>query len=316
MIEWASPWALILLIPVLLLPLQPRLTGVNRLLVPGPDVISSRMTPRLALAWLPRALQVIGLALLVIALARPRLSHRTTVVESEGLDIMLAVDTSGSMKAEDLSRSLRPVNRLEVAKGVLNAFIEGRSNDRIGLVVFGQEAFTHVPLTLDHDSLIDVLTQVQIGIAGENRTAIGSAIAVSAKRLKELEAPSKLVILLTDGQNNAGHWSPIEAANIAATIDIKVYTVGIGKARFFDQGGLDEETLKAIATATDAKYFRANSAQDLEQIYATIDELEPSPAEVDEIVQHEELFHYPLLPGGLLLALQMLLSATWLRRGP
>ena len=317
MFEWASPWAFIGLVPVLLLPLQARVTGVNRLAITTSGG-SRPWTLRILLARARPLLRILGLILAVTALARPRLSHRSTVVTSDGLDIILAVDTSGSMRA-DFGSGLATVTRLEVAKGVLAEFIESRPNDRIGVVVFGEEAFTHVPLTLDHDTLADVLDNVQIGIAGENRTAIGSAVAVSAKRLKELDAPSKIVILLTDGRNNSGRYTPEDAARMAGALQIKVYTVGIGGTRSWFRGGadgLDERTLRAIASQTDGEYFRADSASTLDQIYDTIDQLEPSPAEVEELIDHEELFRWPLFPSLGLLALHALLAATWLRRGP
>jgi len=316
MIEWASPWAFLLLIPVLLLPLQGRLTGRNRLAVAKVDALKTRYTLRLMLAWLPRALQMAGLVLLIIALARPRLTKRQQMVESEGLDIMLAVDTSGSMEQNDL----RAGNRLEVAKKVMARFIEGRPHDRIGVVPFGEEAFTHVPLTLDHDTLLQALNNIEIGMAGARGTAVGSAIAVSAKRLKDLEAPDRIIILLTDGRNNAGRVSPLEAAQAAAALDITVYTVGIGTKRrgFFASigDGLDEQSLTRIAEATGGRFFLGKSSDSLEQIYATIDELEPSPAEVRDLVRHEERFRGWLWPGIALLFSQLFLGMTWLRRGP
>ncbi|MFT4621542.1 MAG: Ca-activated chloride channel family protein, partial [Myxococcota bacterium] len=213
-------------------------------------------------------------------------------------------------------------DRLSVAKRVVSDFIEGRPNDRIGVVVFGEEAFTFVPLTTDHASLLEVLRGVEIGVAGAQGTAIGSAIAVGAKRLKDLDAPSKILILLTDGRNNAGRVQPMEAAQAAAALDIKVYTIGVGaqatgmKGLFFGNDGLDEKGLRAIAEATDGRFFRATSSRSLEQIYATIDELEPSPAEVRELVHHEEMFRLFAAPGLLLLMAQLLLGHTLLRRGP
>jgi len=316
MIEWASPWALVLLIPVLLLPLQGRLTGRNRLAVAKIGAVKTRYTLRLLLAWVPKTMRIVGLILLVIALARPRLTKRQEVVESEGLDIILAVDTSGSMEQSDL----RAGNRLTVAKRVMAQFIEGRPHDRIGVVPFGEEAFTHVPLTLDHETLLLALNNIEIGMAGARGTAVGSAIAVSAKRLKDLEAPDRIVILLTDGRNNAGRVSPLQAAQAAAALDITVYTVGIGSSRrgiFASLGdGLDEAGLTQIAEATGGRFFMGRSSDSLEQIYATIDELEPSPAKVRDLVRHEERFRGWLWPGLALLFSQMFLSATWLRRGP
>ncbi len=323
MIDWAFPWAFLLLPFVFALPFQPMVTGSLKLSIPGPNTVDAGWTARRALAWLPRALQVLGLTLIVLALAGPRRSNDRTVIRSDGLDIMLAVDTSGSMRAEDFSIQGRNVDRLTVAKGVIAEFVDKRPFDRIGVVVFGEEAFTHVPLTLDHDTLRRVLDAVQIGVAGENRTAIGQAIAVASKRLKELTAPSKVLILLTDGQSNAGRFSPIEAAELARDVGVKIYTIGVGStggtgffAAMRGGDGVDEKTLTAVAESTGGKYFRATNTASLRKIYETIDELEPSPAEVEQIVQHTELFRWLLAPGLLLVALQVLLSATWLRRSP
>jgi Ca-activated chloride channel family protein len=322
-IDWAFPWAFLLLPFVFALPFQPMVTGSLKLSIPGPNTVDAGWTARRALAWLPRALQVLGLTLIVLALAGPRRSNDRTVIRSDGLDIMLAVDTSGSMRAEDFSIQGRNVDRLTVAKGVIAEFVDKRPFDRIGVVVFGEEAFTHVPLTLDHDTLRRVLDAVQIGVAGENRTAIGQAIAVASKRLKELTAPSKVLILLTDGQSNAGRFSPIEAAELARDVGVKIYTIGVGStggtgffAAMRGGDGVDEKTLTAVAESTGGKYFRATNTASLRKIYETIDELEPSPAEVEQIVQHTELFRWLLAPGLLLVALQVLLSATWLRRSP
>ena len=301
MTEFANPLAFLLLLPVFLLPLQRYLTGRHVLALPSLEERHRRLSLRLLLAWVPSALQFAGLVLIVVALARPRVTRRDVMVESEGLDIILAVDTSGSMRAEDFSVGVRPVNRLQVAKGVMGQFIEGRPHDRIGVVVFGEEAFTHVPLTLDHTTLLDIMDQVRIGIAGAQGTAIGSAIAVSAKRLKDLEAPNRLVILLTDGQNNAGEIGPLEAAQAAAALDITLYTIGVGDAQQTMYGsltdGLDDQSLTRIAKITGGQYFRATDANSLQQIYETIDELEPSPAEVLQLVSHEERFRTFLIPG-------------------
>ena len=318
MIELASPWWLLLALPVLLLPLQRRLTGRNALAVA--TVENARLGVRPALARVPSALTVLGLLLVVLALARPRVTHRSVSVESEGLDILLAIDTSGSMKAEDLSMGMTRVNRLQVAKGVIADFVEKRPYDRIGVVVFGEEAFTQVPLTLDHQTLLDMLSQVEIGVAGPQGTAIGTAIAVSARRIKDIPSKEKIVILLTDGQSNAGRVSPMEAAQAAAALGIKVYTIGVGSNRQGLLGlmsdGVDEEGLTAIAQATSARFFRATDVRALQQVYDTIGELEPSTAEVTQLVEHVELFRYFLVPGLMAMALSTLLSATVLRRGP
>jgi len=318
-IEWANPWAFALVPLVLALPAQAWLTGRNRLAVPHELPGGRRFSVRLTFARFPDGMRILGLLLCVIAFARPQITHRDVLVQSDGLDILLAVDTSGSMQAEDFSAGLMPVNRLEVAKGVMKDFIEERPYDRIGVVVFGEEAYTHVPLTLDHDTVVRVLDQVELGMAGPNATAIGSAIAVAARRIQQVEAPSRIIILLTDGRNNAGEPTPHKAAQMAAALGIRVYTIGVGAAATgFRQltDGLDEPSLREIADLTGGQYFRATDTRSLQQIYARIDELEKSPAEVEEVVEHEELYRELLAPGFVLLLLQLVLSTTWLRRGP
>ncbi len=287
---------------------------------------SSGRSWRSALSWLPGLLGALGQALLITALARPQLTHRETVVESEGIDIMLAVDVSGSMDSPDFVLRGREATRLDVAKVVIGQFIEGRENDRVGLVVFGEEAFTQVPLTLDHDALLDFLTAVEIGMAGSRATAIGQGIAVASKRLARLEAPSKVVILLTDGRSNAGTLSPMQAAEAARALGIKVYTIGVGSDGSAQAGlfgmfrtrseEVDERTLKAVAEATDARYFRATDTRSLQNIYETIDELEKTTAEVKEYVHREEIYRRALLPGLGLILLQLVLSNTVFRRLP
>jgi Ca-activated chloride channel family protein len=318
-VDWGSPAALWLLLPVLWLPMQRFLTGSNRLAVARSG--RSRPTARLLVAWVPGVFRTAALALLVIALARPQVTHREVVVESNGLDIMLAIDTSGSMRAEDFVVHGRATNRLEVAKGVIAEFVKAREYDRVGLVVFGEEAFTQIPLTLDHDTLVDVLETVEIGIAGSRGTAVGTAIAVSAKRLKQLEAPERVLILVTDGRSNAGRLSPMEAAEIARALRIRIYTIGVGAGGGggllrLSTEGVDEATLTAVAETTGGRFFRATDTTSLQSVYATIDELETSPAKVKELVEHEELYRRALIPSVVLLAMHLLLAATWLRRGP
>jgi Ca-activated chloride channel family protein len=314
-IEWASPWAFALLVPVVLLALQPRLTGRNRLAVARLDPGSARWTPRSVLAWVPDVARLVGLALLVVALARPQITRRDVVQTQDGLDIMLAIDTSGSMRSTDLSTRARSMSRLEAAKGAVAEFVKARPYDRIGLVVFGEEAFTHVPLTLDHDTLIDVLDTVQLGTAGAGATSVGRAIAIATKRMKDLPAPSRIVVLLTDGRDNVMDPEPLVAAQWAADLGIRVYTIGVGQYGGF-RDGIDEETLGAIARTTDARYFRATTLKGLEDVYVAIDELETSPAQVREQVDEEELYRRAAVPGAALLLLSLVLGTTWLRRGP
>lgn len=316
--SFGAPWAFLLLIPVLLLPLQPRWTGRNRLAVGSVASFERRRTARLWLAPLPALLRLCGLALVVVALARPQIVREDVWVESDGLDIVLALDASRSMLADDLRVGLIPTTRLDVAKGVIAEFVQARPNDRLGLVVFGAEAFTHVPLTLDHETFVDMLAQIEVGVAGAG-TAIGTGIGVAAKRLKDFETKSKVIILLTDGWSNRGAISPMEAAQAAAALDIKVYTIGIGAARrATDRAdeGIDEEGMTAVAETTGGKFFLARDTESLRRVYQTIDQLEPSPAKVLQLVDHVELFRRFLIPGLVLLALDLLLSTTWLRRTP
>jgi Ca-activated chloride channel family protein len=322
---WGLGAVLLLLIPVWLMPLQIWLTGVNRLAVPTLDAYRQGPSLRLLLAFVPGALLTFAVGAMVVALARPMEVERRVDRSAEGLDILLAVDTSCSMEAQDLFAGGRPVNRLEVAKGVMAEFIAGRPNDRIGVVVFGEEAFTHVPLTLDHESVIDVLNQVQIGVAGARGTAIGTAIAVSARRLKQIDNPERVLILLTDGENNAGRLTPLEAADAAAAIGVRIYTIGVtgggrvgGMARLLGGGRdeVDSQTLRAVADRTGGAFFRATSAEALAHVYRTIDELERSPAEVLEDIEEHDWYRYALIPGLLALLLHALTSVWWLRRWP
>jgi Ca-activated chloride channel family protein len=259
----------------------------------------------------------------VLALARPQEVTRETVRESEGIDILLAIDTSGSMREPDMRAGSRELTRLQAAQLVMADFVAGRPDDRVGLEVFGEEAFVQVPLTLDHDALTSFIGQLEIGMAGQGRTAVGTAIAVGAKRMKELEAPSKVMILVTDGRSNAGSISPLQAAEAAAALGIRVYTIGVGSAPRagllgFMGGGaeIDERTLRAVSSTTGAQYFRAADTQALAGVYKEIDRLERSTARTREYVERDERFLVPLVPAIAAWLLQLLLGATVLRRVP
>lgn len=321
MLEWAAPlWLLAL--PLALV--APWLRRGPRLAWPALGALRTRHTWRTVLAWVPGMFGMAGLSLLVLAMARPQAVDRQQTLDSDGIDILLVLDTSGSMQQADYNLSGRRANRLEVAKEVMARFVEGRPTDRLGLVVFGEEAFTQVPLTMDHDALVGFLDQVDIGMAGERSTAVGDGLAVATRRLSDLPAPSKVVILLTDGRSNSGQVSPMQAAQAAKALGVRVYTIGVGSSggggMFGLFGGgqsdLDESTLQAIAMITGGQYFRAANTAALEEVYKTIDTLEKSTAEVKEFVHREERYP-PLLALGLLaLLLETLLGETILRRLP
>lgn len=273
---------------------------------------------------LPFACRVVCLGFLIIALARPQVSNSWQNESTEGIDIMLSLDVSGTMLAEDL----RP-NRLEAAKDVATEFILSRPNDNIGLVVFAGESFTQCPLTTDHAVLVNLFNEIKYGLI-EDGTAIGLGLANAVNRIKDSETKSKVIILLTDGSNNAGEISPKTAAEIAKTFGIRVYTIGVGshgQARIpvptpigtqyqMIDSEFDEETLRSIATETGGAYFRATDNNSLREIYNQIDELEKSKIRVREYSKRKEMF--PLFMGiaVLFLLLELVLRHTLLRKMP
>ena len=334
--QFASPVFLILIIivPLLLIALR-RLP--RRIITPvvrfsdfnhGFAAGVQQMRQTLSVKVLPilRVLRFIVLALLIITLARPQLSQSREHKLTKGIDILLALDISESMRAEDFEGA----NRIQTAKSVINDFLVHRESDRIGLVVFAGESFTLCPLTLDYPVLAELLSDVKIGQL-EDGTAIGDALATATHRLHTSKSTTKIVILLTDGENNAGSIAPETAAALAAADGIKVYTIGMGK-----EGGaripyadttfgkryrevltyLDEGTLKQIANTTSGSYFRATDTQSLKQIYAEIDRFEKTKFEIINTVVHKELVGYFLIPTMLLLGLEILLSNTVLRKIP
>jgi Ca-activated chloride channel family protein len=278
----------------------------------------------------PIALRVAALFLLILALARPQGGSVSREVTSDGVDILLVADASGSMRALDLFIGDERAPRLEVAKKVIRDFVDGRVGDRIGLVVFGDEAIVQCPTTVDYGVLEQTLAAVKIGMAGGS-TAIGSAIGTATNSLMPLPGHSKVIILLTDGKNETGLLDPVQAARAAATYGIKIYTIGVGSrgdAPVPVQGllggthyryvpvDLDEPTLQAIADATGGRYYRADSTETLEKVFKIIDELERTEVEVKEFTDYEELYTAALWPALLLLLLELVLRATWLRTLP
>lgn len=277
------------------------------------------------------ALRWLALALLILALAQPRLTKSETKVSASGVDIVVALDMSGSMISEDFEVRGERVNRFNMARAVLKQFIDKRPNDRIGLVVFASQAYIATPLTLDHDFLLQNLERLEIGAIDENRTAIGSALSTAVNRLRELKSKSKIVILMTDGQNNSGKIAPLTAAEAAEALKVKVYTIGVGMRGmapmplFF--GGrrvsermepvdIDEDTLQKIANRTGGKYYRADNTARFQSIYAEIDKLEKTEKEIKKFSLHRELFAWVITPGLTLVLLEILLRHTAWRRLP
>ena len=328
-IEFAQPWALLLL---LLAPLiwwwlyKQRRTRYPHIRMSTLESLKDRSSwkahLRKALPWV----RAVALVALVVALARPRLSLQEESVTAEGIDIVLAMDLSSSMLAQDF----KP-NRLEESKRVAIDFVSKRSFDRISVVAFAAEAFTACPLTTDHGIVRTFLAGLACG-ALEDGTAIGQGLATAVNRLKESEAKSKIIILLTDGVNTAGYLSPELAADIALEFGIKVYTIGVGsKGEALtpvskDPFGryrygiatveIDEDLLRLIATKTRGQYFRATSSEELQKIYALIDQLEKTEIETTVIKRYTEKFRLFTLIAVVLLLLELLLRYTILRAIP
>jgi Ca-activated chloride channel family protein len=281
-------------------------------------------TLREKLRHIPFAVRLLAIGLLIVALARPQSFNSGENVTTEGIDIAMVLDISGSMLAEDL----KP-NRLEAAKNVIDDFIKGRTSDRIGLVVFSRDAFTQCPLTIDYSVLRNLLLQIHSGMI-EDGTAIGNAIANGINRLKDSNAKSKIIILLTDGVNNSGEVDPISAAEMAKTFGIRVYTIGVGtrgEAPYPVQTPfgvryqmmpveIDEAVLQKISDITDGKYFRATNTQALKEIYDKIDKLEKTKIEITSYKNASEKYHSWLWLGLILLLVEMGLSKTILRKLP
>jgi Ca-activated chloride channel family protein len=285
---------------------------------------ATKATLKERLRHLPFILRMLVVALLVVGFARPRTTSHGENITTEGIDIVLLLDISGSMLAEDFQP-----NRIEAAKKVGAEFIEGRTHDRIGLVVFAGESFTQCPMTLDYRVLINLIGQVKMG-AIEDGTAIGMAIAQGVNRLKDSKAKSKVMILLTDGVNNRGEIDPLTASQIAQTYGIRIYTIGVGTrgeapypvqtpfgVRYQNMPvDVDEKTLQKIAEMTGGQYFRATDNRTLKQIYAEIDQLEKTRVEVKAYRSYTELFYGWVAAGLLLLVVELAFSGTIFRKLP
>jgi Ca-activated chloride channel family protein len=287
-------------------------------------------TTRSRLGVLLPYLRIPAAALMILALARPQLSHESTSVKASGVDVMLAIDVSGSMAALDLTLDHQPADRLTVVKSVVEKFIDHRPNDRLGMIAFAGAPYLVSPLTLDHDWVDRNLARVELGTI-QDGTAIGAGLTAAINRLRTSDAHTKLVVLLTDGVNNAGKVQPQLAAEAAAALGIKVYTIGVGTSGkaptpVTDEHGrkrtvmmdtdVDEPTLEAIAKTTGGEFFRATDTASLEAIYARIDAMEKTTREVSRHERRDEKFAWALLPALALLGLELTLATTWLRRVP
>ena len=267
--------------------------------------------------FLLNSLFVIALTFLIVSLARPRISSSDKLVKVDVVDIILVLDTSSSMLAEDF----KP-NRLEAVKKAAQDFIENRSGDRIGLLVFGKETFIQCPLTIDYSVLSNLLTEVTVIDRKYDGTAIGIAIANGINRLRANDSKSKVIILLSDGSNNSGAIDPISAARMAKEYNIKIYTIGAGTRqavtyipdRGYIKNEIDEDTLKKIAAETGGKYFRAIDKESLSNVYEEINELEKSEITVSYFTQYKEIYLYFLGAGFIILILYELLNIIYFRR--
>ena len=327
--HFASPyylWLLALLIPMIAYYVWRTMQGGAAIQISTIQGLKGApRTVRYYLRHLPFVLRAAAFALLVVALARPQDVEQNVSTSTEGIDIMLSIDVSGSMLARDFSP-----DRLTAAQDIGPKFIIARPTDRLGLVVFAGEAFTQSPITTDHVSLVNLMNQIKSGMIADG-TAIGNGLATAVNRLKESDAPSKVIILLTDGVNNSGQIDPLTAAQIAADYGIRVYTIGVGSEgvaptpTINEWGGIsfvqakveiDEDILRQIADKTGGRYFRATDNTKLAEIYAEIDQLEKTKVEVENFVKYSEVYHFWLLLAVGLLMLEMLSRYLFLRQIP
>ncbi|MCS7009021.1 MAG: VWA domain-containing protein [Chthoniobacterales bacterium] len=331
-ISFAEPrWLLLLLLIPILSFLRGRIGNAPAILYSSTSILEKIGKRRLSrVGDFLTSLSYFTLASLIVALARPQLGQTVTRTHSSGVDIMLVLDVSRSMLAEDFTLGTKRANRFEAVRMVTEKFILSRPNDRIGIVAFAGRPYLVSPLTLDHNWLAYNLERLRIGLV-EDGTAIGSAIASAANRLKDKPSKSKIMILLSDGDNNAGSIQPLTAAEAAKALGIRIYTIGAGSrgpvpypfqdpfGRIFYRNvemGFNETVLQQIASITGGKYFRATDTRSLEAIFNDIDRLEKTDVEIEKIALHHDLFGWFLLAGFSLLSLELLLSLTLWKRLP
>jgi len=332
MFTFKDPWVLyfLILVPLLFLLTRVRRGDSSFLFSSGELLRGIKPTARQRLRQLPISLRALALALFIVALARPQSVLEGTKTVSEGVDIVLAIDTSTSMLAEDFRISSRRINRFDVVRQVVKEFIQKRKDDRIGMVAFAARAYTVCPLATDYTWINENLDRVRVGMI-EDATAIGSALASSSNRLRTSKTKSKIIILLTDGVNNAGTISPQVAAEAARALGIKVYTIGVGSKGlvpypFKDMYGrivyqnipieIDEEMLKKIASVTGGKYYHATDTETLRRIYEDINRLEKTEIEHFGYREYSELFYMFLIPALLILMIEILVANTVFMKVP
>lgn len=316
--EFVNPqwfWALTAIIPYLLYEIFIKYKRQIRIKHSRADIIRQLSRRGFVYDIIPIVIKILIFVLLIIALARPRLAHHRQQIIGRGIDIVIAIDVSGSMQAIDF----QPTNRLEAAKKVAIDFIKMRQNDRIGLIIFAENAFTQCPLTLDYNILMNIMDSVEID-KNANGTAIGMGLAMSVARLKDSEAKSKVIILITDGRNNTGEIDPLTAAELASTFDLKVYTIGVGSKGLVDfpmqtpygvryqkvNIDIDMDTLNKIAGITGTEKARlATNTEELDAIFKYIDEMEKTEIKINDYYVYQELFWIYLFLAFLLIMLEL-----------
>ncbi len=325
MMIFLYPWLFVVLpLPLVIWlfrkPEQAQISSIRTPLFSKWQDFSREQSAKKSNPWWQKIFLLLIWVAIVTAAARPQWIDEAIEIPTSGRDLLLSIDISGSMEEDDLQLNNQPVSRLAVVKSVVTDFIKRREGDRIGLVLFGENAYLQTPLTFDLKTVQYMLDETAIGLAGSSRTAIGDGIGLAIKRLRERPEKNRVLILLTDGKNNSGELEPIEAAKLANHAGVKIYTIGVGADRklrrsmFFGTQSynpskeLDERTLKAVAAQTGGRYFRARSTQDLEQIYQLLDELEPVEDKPEIYRPVEDWFYKPLA-----LALSLILFPLLIR---
>ncbi|WP_434339470.1 vWA domain-containing protein [Motilimonas cestriensis] len=317
MFEFSYLWlALLLPLPLLLLLLKPLARQQLSLWLPLAPISEQQTTVNVQTKW-PQLLLWLAWLFFVLALMRPTWVGEPIRITQQHRDVMLALDLSGSMEIEDMELGISRVNRLAVSKKVISDFIARRSGDRLGLILFADHAYLQAPLTFDLATLQTLMQETEIGLVGD-KTAIGEGIGLAVKRFIEAKNEQRVLILLTDGQNTSGSLTPQQAGELAKQQNIKIYTIGLGADVMIQRSlfgshkvnpsaDLDEKTLSNIATMTGGQYFRARSSEDLEQIYQTLDQLEPIANEEQSFRPEKNLFFWPLLLSLMLFSCRLVL---------